>query len=786
MKHIYFLPVVLLCVIGVAQAQVPQTMNYQAVIRNASNELVANQNVSVRISIVQGALSSVPVYTEVHQAQSNLNGLVTLEIGAGVPVYGTFSAINWANGPYYIRTETDVNGGDAYSISGSSPLLSVPFALRAETAENAISMDYNMLSNKPLNVSAFFNDVGYLTLKDFEQGKAGDVLLSGSNGVPANVWSLKGNSKTDPDKDAIGTTDDADLVFITNGEERFRITSDGNVSISNGLSVGDVVEVGTDLYVKKNVYLNTEEGATTNYGNFTVENMSSTYLTGTLVVDKAASLNSTLDVDGATTMNSTLDVDGATTLNNTLDVDGASQINNTLLVTSNQANHVVTIVNTNGDQGDGLLIRIGRTHGAWNGSAYLQIANPSTILAGSTLNTVKGWLNGASFSVKDLWTIFPGAAIAGALAQVTNTIIDEINDGLNLPYTLVPNVQVFPGFNLGLPDIPSIVVPEFCVSFGELGSFCRGPWTLFGGVTIPDISIPSYSIGPYTFPAIPNIPANGLPTIEIPNFQGSSVTNSLTRDNHYITFQDKDGRQTGAIKAESVSDWRDNTVLDDVYLTNLAASFIGIDLLGAAVTGFSEIINTIALYNTIGVAYESGNGDYAEWLERADHTEYISAGDVVGVHGGKISKNLDGAEQVMVVSHKPIVLGNMPEANQRPYGNDVAFMGQVPVKVMGRVSSGDYIVASGTVKGYGIAVSPSKIKTEEFTKVVGRSWENIPTDGPKMVNTVIGVHNGDWVKIVKKIEARQSETDRRLQRLELKLKQTLGLEVSAEPLKDTP
>lgn len=475
---------------------------------------------------------------------------------------------------------------------------------------------------------------------------------------------------------------------------------------------------------------------------------------------------------------------GDVAINGALDVDGATTLNNTLTVESNQAEHVMMIENTNGSDGDGLLIRLGRTHGGWDGTDYLQIANPATILVGSTLNTVKGWLNGDSFQASDLWTIFPGSAIAGALGQLTNYIIDEVNDGLNLPLQLVPNVEivpylevvphievvpevtVFPGFSLGLPD----PLPNINISSYKIGPYDIGPY-----------SIGPYSIGPYSIPAIPNIPDNGLPTIEIPNFSGTSVTNSLTRENHYVTFEDKDGRQTGAIKAESVNDWRDNTVLDDVYLTGLAAAFIGIDLLGAAVEGFSQIIELVDSYNKIGVAYESGNGDYAEWLERADVFERIGPGDVVGVRGGKISKNIEGAEQVMVVSHKPIVLGNMPEDAKRPRGNDVAFMGQVPVKVMGAVQTGDYIVATGTVKGYAIAVSPNNMKPEDHTKVVGRAWEASPAPGPKMVNTVIGVHNGDWVKVVKRLEDRQNATDRKIKNIESKLKEVLGVEIEQEP-----
>ena len=54
-----------------------------------------------------------------------------------------------------------------------------------------------------------------------------------------------------------------------------------------------------------------------------------------------------------------------------------------------------------------------------------------------------------------------------------------------------------------------------------------------------------------------------------------------------------------------------------------------------------------------GVTYESGSGDYAEWLERLDAEEKVAVTDVVGVFAGKITKKTEGASQVMVVSFKP-------------------------------------------------------------------------------------------------------------------------------------
>jgi len=61
---------------------------------------------------------------------------VTVEIGGGTVISGTFSTIDWSNGPYYLKTETDPAGGTSYSITGTSQLLSVPYALHAKTAEN--------------------------------------------------------------------------------------------------------------------------------------------------------------------------------------------------------------------------------------------------------------------------------------------------------------------------------------------------------------------------------------------------------------------------------------------------------------------------------------------------------------------------------------------------------------------------------------------------------------------------------------------------------------------------
>jgi hypothetical protein len=116
--------------------QTPEKMTYQAVVRNNSDALVSNQAVGTQISILQGSATGTAVYVETHTTTTNTNGLMTLEIGNGTVESGQMSNIDWADGPYFLKTETDPSGGTNYTITGVSQLLSVPFALHAKTAES--------------------------------------------------------------------------------------------------------------------------------------------------------------------------------------------------------------------------------------------------------------------------------------------------------------------------------------------------------------------------------------------------------------------------------------------------------------------------------------------------------------------------------------------------------------------------------------------------------------------------------------------------------------------------
>jgi len=139
-KSLNFIILAILTVTVFAQA--PQKISYQAVIRNSSGQLIVSHSVGMKISILQGSATGTAVYVETQAPTTNSNGLATVEIGGGTVVSGTFEGINWSAGTYFIKTETDPAGGTNYSITGSSQILSVPYAIHSKTSENAATKSY--------------------------------------------------------------------------------------------------------------------------------------------------------------------------------------------------------------------------------------------------------------------------------------------------------------------------------------------------------------------------------------------------------------------------------------------------------------------------------------------------------------------------------------------------------------------------------------------------------------------------------------------------------------------
>ena len=126
-------------------AQAPQSFKYQATARSNSGNLIINQQVGMQISIIQGSASGSSVYIETFTPTTNEFGLININIGTGNS-NNDFSAINWALGPYFIKIEMDVTGGANYQDFGTSQLLSVPYAIHANSSETS---NYSFTPNAP-------------------------------------------------------------------------------------------------------------------------------------------------------------------------------------------------------------------------------------------------------------------------------------------------------------------------------------------------------------------------------------------------------------------------------------------------------------------------------------------------------------------------------------------------------------------------------------------------------------------------------------------------------------
>lgn len=115
-------------------SQTPEEFTYQAVVRDASGSLITNQTIGVQLSILKSTATGTAVFVETHSTTTNENGLLTIFIGTGSFITGSFVSIDWSSDSYYLKSEIDINGGTNYTISGTSKLVSVPYALYAKNS----------------------------------------------------------------------------------------------------------------------------------------------------------------------------------------------------------------------------------------------------------------------------------------------------------------------------------------------------------------------------------------------------------------------------------------------------------------------------------------------------------------------------------------------------------------------------------------------------------------------------------------------------------------------------
>ncbi len=180
-----------ICLMTKLFAQAPQGIPYQSAMRNSSGGILANQSVSIRFSIHDSAITGAIVYQETHASATNSQGIVSLTIGQGTALIGSFAGINWGQHAKFLQVEMNVTAGSSYADLGTQQMMSVPYALYAGKAENGFSGSlptvntdsvYNIASPTALIASQILNDGGNtILLKGICWGTTSNPTISLNN-----------------------------------------------------------------------------------------------------------------------------------------------------------------------------------------------------------------------------------------------------------------------------------------------------------------------------------------------------------------------------------------------------------------------------------------------------------------------------------------------------------------------------------------------------------------------------------------------------------------------------
>ena len=533
------------------------------------------------------------------------------------------------------------------------------------------------------------------------------------------------------------------------------------------------VDRATDLNSSLNV-----DGATDLNSRLNVNNTSPTLLTGTLRVNGISDLNSNLNVNNAspTLLTGTLQVNRDALYKERLKIESTYQTDTSGANPSSGALEVSGGASIAKNLYVGGIAKFGGP-AAFGGAVTISDLTQSTSTSTGALRVAGGVGIGRRLNVKEGGLFESTLGVAG-ITSLTNTTQSTANDN------------------------GALVVSGGAGIAGNI--FTGGTFTSTGAAQINNTltvnGVGDLAPGGYIANFRNTTGANGI------NIQVKNAATAVNNNNDFVTFRNDAGNIVGRIEGETLGELRmspDHLNTLKAYEYAVATGSINVAIAGlevaqavigvaaassssTACVGFGACITapipsliissgtTLVLKianavsqsaslaaaviskadyisnkeGTVGVTYQSGSADYAEWLPKANSAEAFKAGSVVGIKNGRISLNTSGADKLFVISTKPIVLGNMPPAGQEASYEKVAFMGQVPVFVFGQVNMGDYILPTGKNDGLAKAVSPDKMKPEDYVNIVGVAWSASDNSTFSKINVAIGLNTNDISKMV--------------------------------------
>jgi len=798
MKKFFSILVFQIAFLALGYGQViPKGMNYQAVARNLKGEVIPNQKISFKIYLFGNENNQrLNHYSEIHEVTTNGLGLFHLIVGEGSREQGEYGLIPWNSENIWMEVAIKDKDQTDFATVSSNKLMAVPYAIYAGTADKLVDQNTIPTSSfappEPGVISTEWSVFG-----NAKTDASGNIFRTNSLGTTDFV-------------DLVMITDNEDRMRILAGGDiktKLNFEIGKNLNIGQNLTVGISATFGDSLVVKKNVLLNTLGGSTINCGPFTVAGLSPTLFTGILTVDKATDFNTTLNVDKSTNLNGRLTVTkmSPTKLTGTLVVDSTTNINDALNVNNMSPTYLsgTLLVDSMATFNDKIKILSGYQTDTTTGapaSGSLQVRGGAYVKENLYIGGVAKFGGPVAFagavSITDgTQSIDP---TTGALK-----VSGGVGIGLNLNVggaamiggmaTIFDPTQSFNDSTGALKVLGGAGIRK---RLNVGGGAWFGSTLNVNGITNLNNTLNVTNSRLFVAEFINMSDGNGL-SIEIANPMPGWA-------NRFVEFRGSNG-VVGRIEGENASQYmlNDRFIKEvaeydtDILRSQLLVTSTALDL-AAAITGVVAAATSVtfcvglgvctttpiisftvkavlkaALYAgavaavsyllvsankskddflaykmaRIGVTYESGSADYAEWLPMANPEEPLLPGYIVAVKNGKITKNTEEFDKLLVVSTKPIILGNAPRDDRKKDYEKVAFMGQVPVHVSGKVNAGDYILPSGLNNGMGKAVSPTSLQADDYTKIVGVAWSASDKES-SIINLGLGLNAGDISKVV--------------------------------------
>ena len=693
-------------------------ISYQAVILNPDAQQIPGPDleggvlseaaVDLRFTILNEDGSV--VYQEIVETTTDIYGMVNVFIGSGAASsISNFDEINWDGTPRNLAVEIDLKIDRGFVFMSLEKLSFTPQAFH----RNIIATG-DMVVEGTVTFNSDFIIEGQ-TVINSGLDVAGDLTVGGDADIDEDL-NVGEDIVIGDDLTVNGITDLNSTLNVNNGRTTNlsgRLEVEGRTLVNNGMEVAEGVTIGGSTVIGGNQTL----GGNSNIGG-------------------------RQDIVGSQTVGGNQTVTGVNVIGGNQTVGGTQNVGVDQIVAGNQS-----IGGNQSVGGDVVINGTTNMNGDLDLSGMLNVGSSGTLVGDLTVGgdgDFLGRMNIASTTTIGGTTDIFGSTFIDAFLTVSNNTTLNANLDVGGRATIGQSLRV---------DGLSSLNGSLKVNNAQ-GTFLTGLLDVEGAA--------NFNSGLRVNSASPSILSGTLRVIRETSLEddvtvegGLRVSNVGTVEGNHIALFENNGFFGGdglAVRIDTPTLTQENNFMTFFGQGNYVAGRI------ESFSGPDPVLNQ-------GVVYGSKGADYAEWIEKENPAASYMPGEVVGIKGGKISLNTTQADHVLTISMAPIVLGNMPNEDQKENFEKVGFMGQVPAKVKGKVNVGDYIVASGNHDGFAIAISAEDIVLSDLKNVIGKAWTS-SKGGESLINVSVGLKSNEWVSILETQENRLQLLEAKLQKME--------------------